>query len=133
MARDNLDKDVIKAFLGEDTEFNGLLSFEGTVRIDGKFEGEVATNDNLIIGEHAQVKAEINVGTMMVQGKVEGNVTAANKLHITNKGQVFGNISTPSLHIEEGAILEGSIIMTGRKNDKVLPLTLKKEGGASAS
>lgn len=111
MARDNIEKDVIKAFLGDDTEFRGLLTFEGTVRIDGKFEGEIITNDNLIIGEHASVKAEIRVGAIMVQGMMEGNILAQKKLHITSKGKVIGNVTAPTLHIEDGAILEGAVSM----------------------
>lgn len=136
MARDTTDKDVIKAFLGEGTEFNGLLSFEGTVRIDGKFEGEVTTSDNLIIGENAHVKAELNVGTVMVQGHVEGNIRAARKLQITSKGKVVGNISSPTLEIEEGAVLEGAITMASQGADKVRPLIQKSgvgQGGSSSS
>ncbi len=107
-----MEKDVIKAFLGDDTEFQGLLTFEGTVRIDGIFKGEIRTKDNLIIGESATVQAEVNVGTIMVQGRMEGNVIATSKLHITSKGRLTGNVTTPALHIEDGAILEGSISMT---------------------
>lgn len=132
MARNTIEKDVIKAFLGDDTEFKGLLSFEGTVRIDGQFEGEVSTKDNLIIGEHAKVKAEIKVGTLMVQGVLEGDIQADKKVHITSKGRVMGNIATPSLHIEDGAVLEGSVSMIKRE-EKVRPLVLKKSGEEAAS
>lgn len=132
MARDSVDKDVIKAFLGEGTEFSGLLSFEGTVRIDGKFEGEVTTSDNLIIGENAHVKAELNVGTVMIQGHVEGNIHAARKLQITSKGRVVGNVSSPTLQIDEGAVLEGSITMASHGADKVRPV-IKKKGSGQAN
>ena len=134
MARDAIEKDVIKAFLGDDTEFKGLLSFDGTVRIDGRFEGEVETKDNLIIGEHAKVRAEIKVGTIMIQGSFEGNITAEKKLHITSKGKVIGNITTPALHVEDGAVLEGAVSMIKRDAGKIRPLVLKKgaEAGESA-
>lgn len=113
-AQDMKEKDAIKAFLGDDTEFTGLLTFEGTVRIDGSFEGEIKTEDNLIIGENATVKAEITVGTLMVQGKIEGNIIASKKLHVTSKGRVIGNVVSPALHIEEGAVLEGNVSMISR-------------------
>jgi len=119
MARDALEKDVIKAFLGDDTEFKGVLSFEGTVRIDGKFEGEVHTHDNLIVGEGAEVKAEVQVGTILIQGYMEGDVNATRKIQIASKGKLIGNIHTPALHIEDGAILEGSVSML-QADDKKL-------------
>lgn len=126
MGRSDVGKDVIKAFLGDETEFKGVLSFEGTVRIDGRFEGEVLTEDNLIIGEKALVKAEIKVGTIIVQGVMEGNIYAAQKIQIASKGKVIGNIITPALHIEEGAILEGSVSMLNHDEKKVRILPLKK-------
>ncbi|MBF0170322.1 MAG: polymer-forming cytoskeletal protein [Nitrospinae bacterium] len=125
MARDAIEKDVIKAFLGEDTEFNGHLNFEGTVRIDGVFEGDILTNDNLIVGEKARIKAELKVGTIMIQGRVEGNIIASRKVQITSKGQIVGNISAPALQIEDGAVVEGQITMVKRDEAKVRPLIRK--------
>ena len=111
--RDAGGKDVIKAFLGEDTEFSGNLSFGGTVRIDGSFEGKIETADNLIIGEKSKVKADINVGTLLVQGALTGDVNATKKVHIAASGKVFGNVSSPSLNVEEGAVLQGNVKMQG--------------------
>lgn len=128
MARDNMEKDVIKAFLGDETEFTGFLTFEGTVRIDGKFNGEIKTSDNLIVGQSAVIKATINVGSIMVIGKVEGDIIATKKLQISSKGQVIGNVFTPALHIEDGAVLEGRVSMTRQESDgNVLPLVRKKK------
>ena len=67
----------IKAYMGEDTIFNGLLNFTGTVRIDGKFEGQVITEDTLIIGETGHLTAEISAGTVICMGYVEGTVLAS--------------------------------------------------------
>lgn len=111
--RDAANKDVIKAFLGEDTEFSGTLSFGGTVRIDGLFDGKIETADNLIIGEKSQVKADITVGTLLVQGTLTGDVTASKKVHITATGKIMGNVTCPSLNVEEGAILQGNLKMQG--------------------
>ncbi len=122
MARGN-NKDVVKAFLGDDTEFKGVLSFEGTVRVDGSFEGEIETNDNLIVGEKAVVRAEVKVGTVLIQGLVEGNISAVKKVHIASTGKLVGNITTPSLIVEEGAKVEGFVSMLGdeAKNLRVVP------------
>ena len=75
-------KEEVKAFLGEGTEFNGLLSFEGTVRIDGKFEGEVVSKDTLILGNSAVMNAEVSVGIIIVRGKIAGNIVASKKIEI---------------------------------------------------
>ena len=127
MARATADKDVIKAFLGDDTEFKGVLSFEGTVRIDGHFEGEVRTEDNLIIGEKARVKADVKVGAILVHGRMEGNIRATQKIHIAGKGKLVGDIITPSLHVEDGAILQGSVSMLkdDEKKLRVIPAPAK--------
>src|SRR5210317_1717327 len=86
----------IKAFLGEGTDFKGILTFEGTVRIDGKLEGEVYTKDTLIVGESAVVGAEINVHTIVISGVVRGNINATGKIEVHRPGKLFGNVKTPS-------------------------------------
>ena len=101
----------IKAFLGEGTEFKGTLSFEGTVRIDGKVEGEIISKDLLIVGETAFIKAEIDVGTMINSGNVEGNIVAQQKVEILPPGSVKGHIRTPNLVLMEGAKFNGTCEM----------------------
>ena len=99
------------AILGEKTEFKGVLTFIGTTRIDGKFEGEVITKDTLIIGKTADIKAEISAGTIITQGKIHGNLIASKKVEIKGGSELIGNIKTPALHIEENAVFEGSCEM----------------------
>ena len=101
----------IKAFLGEGTDFKGILTFEGTVRVDGQLEGEVYTKDTLIVGESATVNAEINVHTIVISGVVRGNINATGKIEVHRPGKLFGNVNTPSLFIEEGVIFEGNCTM----------------------
>ena len=101
----------LNAFLGEGTSFKGTLTFEGTVRIDGRLEGEIFTKDTLVVGEGAQVNASIHAGVVVISGTVHGNITAERKIDIHASGRLFGNISTPSLVIEEGVVFEGSCTM----------------------
>lgn len=122
-------KEEVKAFLGEGTEFNGLLSFEGTVRIDGKFEGEVVSKDTLILGESAVMNAEVSVGIIIVRGKIAGNIVASKKIEIRSEGEVIGNIKTPLLFVEEGAILDGKCEMI-KKDKKVTVLPTKDSSGS---
>ena len=98
----------INALLGHGTEFSGKLTFEGTVRIDGKFEGEVFSNDVLVVGEGAEVRAEIDVGTLIVRGGIViGNVRARESVEIHAPGRLLGNIASPSLVIGKGVVFDG--------------------------
>ncbi len=115
----NKSQGPIRAFLGSGTEFEGLLNFEGTVRIDGNFKGEIKTNDCLIIGETALIEAEINVGHLIVMGKISGNIISLQKVEITSSGNVKGDVMSPILIIQEGAILEGNVRMED-ENKKVV-------------
>jgi cytoskeletal protein CcmA (bactofilin family) len=120
----------IKAFLGEGTDFKGILTFEGTVRVDGKLEGEVYTKDTLIVGESAVVAAEINVHTIVISGIVRGNISASGKIEVHRPGKLFGNVKTPSLYIEEGVIFEGNCSMAydAEEGAKVSSITPQKGG-----
>jgi len=107
-------KDEISAFLGKGTEFEGKLTFEGTVQIDGKFSGEISTQGTLIIGESAKVQAEINAKSIIINGEVKGNLSASSRLEIHAPGKLLGNIKTPVLVIDEGVIFEGNCQMTSQ-------------------
>ncbi len=116
----------ITAFLGKGTEFKGVLSFEGTIRVDGKVDGEVISKDTLIAGDGAFLQGEITVGTIICSGKIVGNVNASQKVHIIAPGIVQGNIKTPKLIIEEGVTFDGKSEMAGEKKaaeQKVVSLT----------
>lgn len=109
--RDLEGKADVTTLLGRGSEFEGKLSFEGTVRIDGKLSGEIYTEDTLIIGEGAEVRAEISVGSVVIEGSVQGNITAKRSVEIHTPGRVRGNITTPSLIIEKGVLFDGNCQM----------------------
>ena len=120
----------ITAFLGKGTEFKGLLSFEGTIRVDGRVEGEVLSKDTLIAGDEAYLQGEISVGTIISSGKIVGNVSASQKVHILAPGVIEGNIKTPKLIIEEGVTFDGKCEMAGQKSaaeQKVVSLTERQK------
>ena len=126
--KENMKKDdaQIKAYMGEDTVFNGSLTFDGTVRIDGKFEGQVITEDTLIVGETGHLIAEISAGTVVCMGRVEGTVMASKKVEIYSTSKVVGNVKSPALYIEMGGVLDGTCDMTG-KESKIIPLVKTEE------
>src|SRR5690606_30308828 len=80
----------INTLLGRGSEFEGKLTFEGTVRIDGTLRGEVFSDDVLIVGEGARVEAEIDVGEIIIQGTVVGNIRAKRSIEILQPGRVKG-------------------------------------------
>ncbi len=99
------------AFLGENTSFEGKLSFHGTVRIDGHFKGEIYSDGTLIVGEKGIVEADINTNCVVISGEVRGNINTALSTEIHPKGKVYGSIITSSLVIHEGVIFEGNCRM----------------------
>ena len=97
----------IEAFLGKGSSFKGNLNFEGSIRIDGDFDGEIVGSGTLVIGEGAQIKADIDVGSLYISGDVIGTIDVKEKIKIFATGRLFGNIKTSSIAIEEGGIFEG--------------------------
>ncbi|MEN6375821.1 MAG: polymer-forming cytoskeletal protein [Smithella sp.] len=109
----------VKAFLGKGAEFIGKLIFNGTVRIDGDFQGEVHGQGALVVGEGAQVKANIAVNSVYIGGDVQGNIDVKEKINIHSTGKFYGDVRTPVFIMEEGALFEGRSHMSevkGREN-----------------
>jgi cytoskeletal protein CcmA (bactofilin family) len=133
------------AFLGRGTRVSGKISFEGPAKVEGQVEGEVLANDSLIVGETAVLNAQISGGAVVIHGKVTGDINATKRLEIRAPGRVYGNVTTPSLIIEEGVVFEGHCSMGAAesrggkvtllaKDDKPAsappptPVTLKAQG-----
>lgn len=104
---------TITGVLEQGCEFEGKLSFEGTVRIGGIFKGEIFTRDTLVVAEGALVKAEIEAGTVIINGEVTGNINAHDRVEIHYPAIFRGTITSPSLQVDEGVIFEGKAKMTG--------------------
>ncbi|MEO8845861.1 MAG: polymer-forming cytoskeletal protein [Kofleriaceae bacterium] len=101
----------ITTLLGRGATFDGKLTFEGTVRIDGKFKGEVLSDGTLVVGEGAHVEAKIEVGEIIIHGTIDGNIKATRAIEIRAPGRVRGDLNTPTLQIEKGVIFDGRSIM----------------------
>src|SRR5215471_3399210 len=102
----------ITALLGRGTRFEGKLHFEGKVRIDGIFKGEIKSDDTLIIGDGAEVHAEVECSTVIVRGGiVHGNVRAKQSLELHAPAKLVGNIHSPSIFIDRGVEFQGSCRM----------------------
>jgi cytoskeletal protein CcmA (bactofilin family) len=97
----------IAGFLDQGTNVTGELQFSGILRIDGNFHGSIASSDRLVIGEHAVVHADINVGELEVHGQVFGNVQVKKRTEIFSTGKLRGDLETASLIIQVGAVFDG--------------------------
>lgn len=102
----------ITALLGPGTRFEGKLDFDGRVRVDGWFRGEIRSDDTLIVGEGAEIYAEIQVATVIVKGgRIEGNIRATRSIEIYAPARVIGNLHAPSLSIGKGVEFQGTCRM----------------------
>ncbi len=107
----------ITALLGRGTKFEGKLHFEGRVRVDGQFKGEIKSDDTLVIGDGAEVHAEIECATVIVRGGiVNGNIRAKTALEIHAPAKVVGNIHSPSIFIDRGVEFQGNCRMDSLDN-----------------
>ena len=110
--------DQVSGFLDKGTNMTGELEFAGTLRIDGNFQGSISTNDNLVIGEHAVVHANIKVGEIEIHGQFFGTIEAQTRVEIFPSGRVRGEIHTPLLCVNPGARLDGGIRMADENADE---------------
>ena len=111
----------ITTLLGRGAAFEGKLTFEGTVRIDGRFKGEVFSEDTLVIGEGAIVEAQIDIGEVIIQGTVVGNIVAKRSIEIHAPGRVKGDLHTPQLQIDKGVVFEGRSFMEAATSQRPAP------------
>ncbi|MGQ0696391.1 MAG: bactofilin family protein [Nitrospiraceae bacterium] len=102
-------------FLGKDVVFKGVVNFNGTIRIDGRVEGEIHTTGTLIVGEYAVIKGIISAGIVLTSGKINGTVTATEKIQLLKPGVLIGDIRTPAILIEEGSHFHGMCDMGTHK------------------
>ena len=110
--RKDIGANEIIAFLGTGTEFKGVITYYGTIRIDGHVEGEIITEGTLIVGESAVLNAEISAGTVVSSGTISGNVKAAEKIQLLPTAVLDGSVKTPLLIIEEGVRFNGNCQMS---------------------
>lgn len=96
-----------RTVLGEETRFNGVLKFQDSLKIDGRFEGAIESPGFLMVETGAEIVADISVGTLVVGGIIHGDVTAVERLELLSGGQIIGNIKCPNLIMAEGTGFRG--------------------------
>jgi len=109
--------DRISGFLDKEASLTGELEFAGTLRIDGNFHGSISTDDILIVGEHAMVHADVKVGEIEIHGQVFGRIEAKRRVKIYETGRIRGDLHTPILAMNPGAMLDGRTSMANVPDD----------------
>jgi cytoskeletal protein CcmA (bactofilin family) len=105
------DENKIGTVIADDIEFKGRLVFKDSLKIKGSFEGTIETEGHLIVGIEAQVSADVAAGVVSVNGSMNGKLRASKHIDLYNKSRTFADITTPDLHIEKGAIFNGTCTM----------------------
>lgn len=101
----------LNSILGQGCKVKGNIELQGTIRIDGDFDGQINCPETLIIGKSGLVKAEVKVKNAVIGGKLMGNIHATNKIELQSGSHVEGDIQTARLVIDEGVFFEGSCKM----------------------
>lgn len=113
------------ATFGPGLVFEGKLSFQGQVRFDGTFTGEISTDDLLIIGETAKVHADISCGSVVISGEVNGKIKARESVELKGHARVKADLVTPSLVMDKGVVFDGYCNMMDKRD--VVPLSTGEE------
>jgi len=109
----------LRSFLGEGTDINGEVKFSEIMRVDASISGTIISdNGSLLVMEKGKIKATVTAGTVEISGTVEGTITAKTSVKIHSTGRVYGDIYTPALIIEHGAVFDGKCHMLDGKDQK---------------
>jgi len=120
---ENIARDIkdgkLSGFVGHGTSLTGDTTFQMMLRVDGHLTGTVSSDGGtLIVGNTGQLDANVSVAIANVNGQINGDVLATEKIYLGRSARVVGNIMTPKLVMEEGAILEGGCSMLKAREDE---------------
>src|SRR5256712_12340699 len=115
-----MNGDEAVTFLGKGAQFKGIIHFEGTIRSEGRLEGEIHTKGTLMVGEHAVIEGDISAGTIVSGGTINGNLTATERVQLLPSAVLNGDLKTPFLKVEEGVQLHGTCEAEGRAKSRAV-------------
>jgi cytoskeletal protein CcmA (bactofilin family) len=117
--------------IGENSVFEGRFYVSGSILIEGKFDGEIKTEDHLTVGPTGKVKTDIYARRVTIGGTLIGNITASEEVDLLANGKVLGNVTTPKLNVEDGVLIQGMVTITGGQTDNV-PQLIRQSFGEEA-
>ncbi len=102
----------VSAFIGKGVTFKGVMTYSGTVRIDGLLDGEIHADGGLLVGAEAEITARVAAASMVCEGAITGDIQATERITLLAPAVIQGSIKTPVLSMEEGVRLNGTLEMT---------------------
>ncbi|MCB1164761.1 MAG: polymer-forming cytoskeletal protein [Leptospiraceae bacterium] len=120
--------DQLNSVIGPGSIFEGKFYISGSLRIDGKFEGEIKTEDELHVGETGKIKTNINARNVTLSGTMIGNIKAEEEVRLEKSGKLMGDIDSPILHISPGTVAQGRINITGGQKKDVKKIVEESYG-----
>jgi cytoskeletal protein CcmA (bactofilin family) len=105
--------------IGENSVFEGRFYVSGSILIEGKFDGQIKTEDHLTVGPTGKVKTDIYARKVTISGTLIGNITASEEVDLLENGKVLGNIVSPKINVENGVLIQGMVTLTGDQADDV--------------
>ncbi|MCZ8157203.1 MAG: polymer-forming cytoskeletal protein [Leptospira sp.] len=124
-----INKDSINSVIGPGSIFEGKFYIAGSLRIDGKFEGDIKTEDALVIGETGKVKTNISAKEVIISGTLIGNIKAESEVKLEGTGRMLGDITAPYLELQKGVVAKGNITITGGQKKDVRKIVEESFGG----
>lgn len=111
--KDNLETppDKVNTLIGKDTLLKGTLESKGSLRIDGRMEGQIDNKGDFIVGESGVVAADLKARNVTIAGRFEGSIDAGGRLELKRTAVAKGTFKASTLHVEDGAVLDGSMEM----------------------
>ena len=117
--------------IGAGSIFHGRLHVTGAIRIEGKFQGDLHTDGDVVIGPTGQAKTDIVTGKVVVAGTFIGNIRAEEEVYVAQTGKVLGSITTPKLTLEPGVVHSGNVTITQDQAENVVE-SVRSAYGADA-
>ena len=125
--------DSLNSVIGPGSIFEGKFYISGSLKIDGKFEGEIKTEDALFVGESGKMRTNISARSVTIAGTMIGNINADEEIRLEKTGRVMGDIVAPVLHVAPGVIAQGHITITGGQKKDIQKLIEESYGGQKTS
>ena len=125
--------DQLNSVIGPGSIFEGKFYISGSLRIDGKFEGEIKTEDELHVGETGKIKTNINARNVTLAGTMIGNIKAEEEVILEKSGKLMGDIDSPILHIAPGTVAQGRVNITGGQKKDVKKIVEESYGSIKSS
>ncbi len=121
--------EIANCTIGEGSVFNGKFYVNGSILIEGKFQGDIKTDNELIVGPTGKVKTDIRAKRVTIAGTLIGNIKATEEVNLIQTGKVLGDISTPRLNVELGVVTEGKVTITSENGVGAVSKIIKESFG----